>query len=210
MNPVSTAAATPVSHSSTAGRQLRADARRNRERVLEAADEILAAHGIDASIDDIASRAGVGVGTVYRNFPTKEALWEALLVARMEELVGAARAAAAADDPGEAFVAFLQRASREFVNSRALADAMASAGVDCGIAKREVSEQLIDAVQALLSRAQQAGHARPDVTVTDISAFMSTLAQADPSVMDAAQRSRCVALICDSLLVGTRVPLPQA
>ena len=67
----------------TTAPQLRADARRNREKVLRAADEMLAAHGVDASIDDIASRAGVGVGTVYRNFPTKEALWEALLVARM-------------------------------------------------------------------------------------------------------------------------------
>jgi AcrR family transcriptional regulator len=193
----------------TTARQLRADARRNREKVLRAADEMLAAHGADASIDDIASRAGVGVGTVYRNFPTKEALWEALLVARMEVLVETAKTAAAADDPGEAFIAFVRRASDEFVNSKALADAMGSAGIECGAAKREVSDRLLEAVQGLLDRAQATARVRPDVTVADISAFLLSLGQVDPSVMDAAQRSRCVALLCDSLLVGARSLLPQ-
>jgi AcrR family transcriptional regulator len=204
---VSTDAAT---HEATAPvRVLRADARRNREKVLRAADQLLAAHGTDVCIDAIASRAGVGVGTVYRNFPTKEALWEALLVARMEVLVDAARTAAEADDAGEAFVAFVRRASDEFVNSKALADAMVSAGLDCGAAKRGVSDRLLEAVQGLLDRAQEAGLVRPDVTVADVSALMLSLGQVDPSVMDASQRSRCVALLCDSLLVGTRSLLPR-
>ncbi len=210
MYTVKPATAKHVQPTPAAGRQSRADARRNRERVLKAADEMLAAHGVAASIDDIASRAGVGVGTVYRNFPTKEALWESLLVTRIEELVGAARVAAAAEDPGDAFVAFLQRACREFVNSKALADAMTSAGVECGIAKRQASDKLIESVQGLLNGAQAAGRVRPDVTVADISAFMISLGHVDPSVMDSVQRSRCVALICDSLLVGSPGGPPQA
>lgn len=192
------------------GRQPRADARRNRERVLRAADEMLAARGIDASVDDIAERAGVGVGTVYRNFPTKGALWEALLVTRMEVLVEAARSGVHADDPGEAFIGFVRRASDEFVNSKALAEAMASEGLDCGDAKRAVSAQLLEAVQVLLDRAQRAGLVRPDVGVADLTAFMLSLGNVDPSIMDGSQRSRCVALLCDSLLVGARSLLPRA
>jgi AcrR family transcriptional regulator len=201
-------AVTPPATAPPPERALRADARRNRERVLQAADELLALEGVDASIDDIARRAGVGVGTVYRNFPTKESLWEALLVTRMAVLVESARAAAEATDAGEAFVAFVRRASDEFVNSKALADAMVSSGVDCGAAKRDVSAHLLEAVHGLLDRAQSAGRVRPDVTVADITALMLSLGKADPSLMDARQRSRCVALVCDSLLVDARSLLP--
>jgi hypothetical protein len=94
------------------------------------------------------------------------------------------------------------------VNSKALADAMSSAGVDCGMAKREVSGHLLEAVQKLLERAQHAGRVRPDVKVADISALMLSLGHVDPAVVDATQRSRCVALLCDSLLVGARSVLP--
>src|SRR6202035_306816 len=83
-------------------RHLRADAQRNRERILEAATTLMATQGIDVPIDEIAELAQVGVGTVYRNFPTKAALFEALLLARIAPLVDAARAAAESDEPGEA------------------------------------------------------------------------------------------------------------
>ena len=68
-------------------RPLRADARRNRAKVLEAAEEVFASEGLAVPIDEVARRAGVGVGTVYRHFPTKEALFEAIVVARLEALV---------------------------------------------------------------------------------------------------------------------------
>src|SRR5438105_3321948 len=136
----------PESDAGAAERQLRADARRNRERLLQAADEVLAEHGVDASVDEIASRAGLGVGTLYRNFPTKEALLQALLVARIEPLIAAAREAASAADPGEAFVAFLRRLSDESGAFKALADTMAASGIDLHAAKREVSSELLQAV----------------------------------------------------------------
>ena len=97
-------------------RHLRADAQRNRERILEAATTLMATHGIDVSIDAIAELAQVGVGTLYRNFPTKGALFEALLMARITPLVAEARAAADADDAGDAFVTFVRRLCDEFAD----------------------------------------------------------------------------------------------
>jgi len=190
-------------------RHLRADAQRNRGRILEAATTLMATHGIDVPIDEIAQLAQVGVGTVYRNFPTKGALFEALLMARISPLVAAARAAADADDAGDAFVTFVRQLCDEFADFKALADAMAASGVDLSIAKHEISGDLIAAVSKLLQRAQEAGSIRPDVTITDVSAMMAGLSHTDPSFMDPSQRKRCVALVCDSLLVDARSVLPQ-
>src|ERR1700754_2182360 len=83
-------------------RPLRADARRNRERVLKAAQATFAEHGHEAQMDDVARRAGGGVGTVYRHFPTKEALMEALAVDRFERVLAAGKLALDRADPWEA------------------------------------------------------------------------------------------------------------
>jgi AcrR family transcriptional regulator len=190
-------------------RHMRADAVRNRERILEAATTLMAVHGIDVPIDEIAELAQVGVGTLYRNFPTKGALFEALLLARITPLVAAARTAAAADEPGEAFVAFVRNLCDEFADFKALADAMVASGVDLSATKNQISGELIDAVSQLLERAQGSGRIRPDVTIGDVSAMMAGLSHADPMLMDPSQRRRCVALVCDSLLVGARSVLPQ-
>ena len=82
-----------MTHVPVAERPLRADARRNRERILKAARAVFAEQGTHSQIDDVARRAKVGVGTVYRHFPTKEALLEALLRERFEEIAGYAREA---------------------------------------------------------------------------------------------------------------------
>jgi AcrR family transcriptional regulator len=190
-------------------RHLRVDAQRNRERILEAATTLMATHGIDVPIDEVAQLAQVGVGTVYRNFPTKDALFEALLMARITPLVAAARAAADAEDPGDAFVTFVRHMCDEFADFRALADAMAESGIDLSATKGRISSELTTSVEELLRRAQQAGRIRPDVTITDISAMMAGISHTDPLFMDPPQRRRCVALVCDSLLVGARSVLPQ-
>src|SRR6478736_5095527 len=105
-------------------RPLRADAARNREKVLQAAREAFAESGYGVPLDAIAARAGVGPGTVYRHFPTKEALFEAVTVARVRELVALARAGGAAADPGAALDELLGRIAEEAVAKRDLPDAL--------------------------------------------------------------------------------------
>src|SRR5215469_15731826 len=130
-------------------RPLRADARRNREKVLIAARDAFAELGFSAPLDEIASRAGVGPGTVYRHFPTKEALFEAVVQTRLEDLIADARSRCDAGDPGDAFFGFLARIREEARAKRDLPDAIAVPGT--------LQAALHEAVEALLSRAQQAG-----------------------------------------------------
>src|SRR5258707_13088647 len=114
--------------SAGAARPLRADARRNREKVLHAAREAFAASGLGVPLDEIAARAGVGPGTVYRHFPAKEALFEAVVTARITDLGTDARARADASDPGEAFFGFLARIAGEGAAKRDLPDAISIPG----------------------------------------------------------------------------------
>src|SRR6188508_152048 len=107
---------------------MRADAARNRARVLEVAYETFAAEGLAVPIDDIAARAGVGPGTVYRHFPTKEALFQAVITARITDLVTTARRHARDPDPGAAFFAFLTHLGAEGAAKRDTSDAMTVPG----------------------------------------------------------------------------------
>jgi AcrR family transcriptional regulator len=149
-------------------RPLRADARRNRERVLEAAESVLATEGVSVPIDEVARRAGVGVGTVYRQFPTKEALLEAIMLRRMEKLVADARSLAGAEDPGAAFFGFLEHVVDEASRKRDLADALGSAGGDHGERSAAVAQELAAAVADLLDRAQRFGAVRADVGMPEL------------------------------------------
>ena len=94
----------------SAERKLRADAARNRQRVLAAAAEVFAERGLDVSLDEVAHAAGVGVGTLYRRFPNKEALVDALFEDKVENMVVLAHEAEALDDPWEGFVYFIEHA----------------------------------------------------------------------------------------------------
>ena len=194
----------------TAERHLRADAQRNRERILEAATTLMATHGIDVPIDEIAALAQVGVGTVYRNFPTKGALFEALLMARISRSSPRHDRRPVPDDPGDAFVTFVRRVVRRVCGLQGARrrDGRRQASTSASPNTRS-SGELIAAVSELLERAQRAGRIRPDVTISDVSAMMAGLSHTDPSFMDPPQRQRCVALVCDSLLVGARSVLPR-
>jgi AcrR family transcriptional regulator len=189
-----------------AGRPLRADARRNRERVLEAARELFAASGIAAPLDDIAARAGVGPGTVYRHFPTKEALFEAVTAARLHDLVEFARARAAADDPAAAFDEFLDRLTEEAAAKRNVPEAFTTPGAD-GLAP--VREELHAALAVLVRRAQEVGAVRREIRVPDLLILLKAMLQAagespDPTVLD-----RLAAVIRDGLRppAGSRINL---
>jgi AcrR family transcriptional regulator len=148
----------------------RADARRNRERVLRAAQEAFAASGPDVPLDEIAARAQVGPGTVYRHFPTKEALLQAVAAARISDLTDEAKALSEHPDPGEAFFTFLARASAEGAAKRDLSAAVALADAD-------VSE-LHTHLDRLLTRAQGAGAVRLDVDLDDLVALLKALLRA--------------------------------
>jgi AcrR family transcriptional regulator len=155
-----------------AERPLRADARRNRERVLAAADEAFALEGPGVPLDEIARRAGVGAGTVHRHFPTKEALLQAVLVGRLEEMLTEARAALEAPDPGKSFFDYFRIMTDSAQNKMDLADALGSQGVDVRAATHDVASGLRSTLGELLRRAQDAGAVRTDVTVDDLHALV--------------------------------------
>jgi AcrR family transcriptional regulator len=166
-------------------RPLRADAQRNRAKILRAARDAFAASGYGVPLDDIAALAGVGPGTVYRHFPTKEALFEAVVTARVEDMVDDARARADAADPGQAFFAFLARVAQEATVKRDLPDAIAIAGA--------LQDNLYAALDVLLHRAQQAGAVRGDISTPDIIVLLKGLIR---SIQDAS------AVTGDPRLVG--------
>ncbi|SDG11693.1 transcriptional regulator, TetR family [Lentzea fradiae] len=157
---------------------MRADAARNREKVLVAARELFAEKGFDVPLDEIAARAGVGPGTVYRHFPTKQALFQAVTDARVSAMI--ASAAEPADDPGEALFAFLARMAEEASAKRDLSDAIT--------VPSELRDNLHAALGGLLTQAQEAGAVRRDVTTKDLVSLMKGLLQslhdgANPAVL---------------------------
>ncbi len=183
---------------SSSTRPLRADAQRNRARILEAAEVLFAAEGIEAPVDAIAEKAGVGVGTLYRHFPTKEGLCEAILLERLTELTLDARALAEAEDPAIAFFGFLDHVVEEGAAKRDLIVAVTGVGAEFEVAAADVKEGLRDAMDTLLRRAQRAGAVRSDVTVDVVMSlvFATCQAAAHPS---AGPASDLLAIIYDGL-----------
>ena len=154
-------------------RPLRADARRNRERILAAATAAFAADGLSVPLDDIARRAGVGPGTLYRHFPAKEALWEAVLHDRMQRLADEAEALHRAGDPGEALLGFIDRLVAEAAPKRDLADALASTGTDVSSTLAGTAARLREAIGVLLAAAQRGGSIRGDIGLAELMAILS-------------------------------------
>ncbi len=155
----------------------RADAQRNQQRVLDAAVEVFDADGLGASMEAVAQRAGVGVGTVYRHFPTKDALVRAAISRVCEDLLVSSGSALAEPDPGHGFRAFLMTVVAFQAQHRALAEEMA-AQVEPDVSTSRLKQSLRTAITELLARAQEAGEVRADVGVTDISMLLAGLAQA--------------------------------
>ena len=151
-------------------RPLRADARRNREAVLEAARKAFAELGLEAQMDDIAARAGVGVGTVYRHFPTKEALIEALQADRWRQLAAAADPYRDADDPWVGLTSFLWDAARLQRDNRSWAELAAAAPLRFDA--DDERQDLLAVTQELVDRAKEAGAVRADLTSQDIGMLM--------------------------------------
>ncbi len=161
--------------STIAHRPLRADARRNREKLLAAAAEVFGESGLESQVEDIARRAGVGVGTVYRHFPTKDALVTALAEAHFERLADTMEAALAQEgDPWEIFTSAIWRAAEAGAEDAAWCELIA--GHPTAIAGAARGQQRLGiATTALIERARAAGAMRADATVQDVRAMMCGL-----------------------------------
>src|SRR6516225_5118044 len=148
-------------------RPLRRDAERNRVRILRAAADVFTEKGLRATLDDVADRAGVGVGTVYRRFPDKEALVEALFTERLDAVVGFAERALAEPDPWAGLVSFLEQAAGLIAGDRGLRQILmfASYGRD---RVDQARARMLPVVTAMVERAQRAGAVRADLRPTDI------------------------------------------
>ena len=148
-------------------RPLRRDAERNRQRILDAAAEVFAARGLDVSLDDIARHACLGVGTVYRRFPTKDALVEALFDQVIDEMVATVTRAVEADDPWEGLVTGLTEVCASEASNRGLREMLSSSRYG-QVCKERARAELNPVVEAGLARAKDAGYLRADIDRVDM------------------------------------------
>jgi AcrR family transcriptional regulator len=164
----------PAGTADTGGaeRPQRADARTNRSRILEVAGDVFGSGGESASTEEVARLAGVGIATIFRHFPTKAALLEAVFVQRLEHLRDRAEALAGATDPGRAFFDFFAHTVADAATKIAIADALADAGGKPEARTVQASDDLRRAVGVLLERAREAGAVRDDVDLPEVYALL--------------------------------------
>ena len=199
----------PLSPYGAPPRPLRRDAERNRERLLDAARELLTERGLDVTMDEVAQRAGVGVGTAYRRFASRDELIEALIEERMAEFLALADEVARDADPWNGLITFVERSTAMQIADRGLKDLlMGHAGRLERV--RGAREHVIVVVDDLVRRAQAAGQVRPDVRGHDVGMITLMVAAA----ADFADRARpdvwrrYLALLLDGLRAGCAVPSP--
>ncbi|MGI5160232.1 TetR/AcrR family transcriptional regulator [Microbispora sp. CA-102843] len=179
-------------------RPRRADAQRNRERILKAAEAVLARDGMSASVRAVAQEAGVGLGTIYRHFPTQEALYQAVIVDRTRRLL--AEADTPSPDPGTAFFTFLDRIVVDAARKKTAADLLAGAGVDPKAGTADVSRDMRQAIERLLTAAQEAGAVRPDLRMPELLALLSgACLAAERNQWSDELRRRTLAVLFDGL-----------
>lgn len=192
---------------SSRARPMRADAVKNRARILEAAEEVFATQGVSVPIDTVAERAGLGVGTLYRHFPTKEALFEAIVVARLEQLLETVRTQCGAADPGEALFLFLREFAGHASAKRDLFEALGSAGIDIKSHCSEMVDEMKRNIDVLRQRAVDVGALRPDVSTDEMVGLVMGACQAGAHAgSDDAGCQRMVEIVCDGLRSSVTTP----
>jgi AcrR family transcriptional regulator len=176
-----------------AGKPLRADAQRNREKVLAAAREAFTENGASTSLEAIARRAGVGIGTLYRHFPTRQALLEAVYVEEVEQLATAAGELSSLE-PWPALEAWLVRLGAYLVTKHALASELLNYVDSHADVFAACRMELFDAGQPLLDRAKAAAEVRPDAELKDVVQMVGGIAKIQNSDPDAIARILAMAL----------------
>jgi AcrR family transcriptional regulator len=192
----------------TEPRPLRADAERNRRRILDAARKVFAEEGLHAGVDSIARAAGVGVGTLYRRFPTKHELLAATIEDGATKIADEVAALHAVDDPWEAFAASLHAFAGAIARDRGFYEVIHGEPDLLPIA-REKKQRLLAALDVLLRRAQDAGAVRRDIVIEDIPALCMVAARLPGWRLDAQPElwTRYLALLFDGLRPGGAQPL---
>jgi AcrR family transcriptional regulator len=200
----------PTETSNGTTRVLRADARRNRDAVMAAAKKLFADQGLDAQMPDIARAAKVGVGTVYRHFPTKDHLVAALAAERFERLAEKATETLEAEDPWESFCDFIRFAAQLQADDRGLCEVMGSRPEVMDASARAVGLDQLS--ERIVKRAQRSGDLRKDVTWEDvpmIACGLGSITQAE--IGPAAGRwPRLLEIILDGLRAPGSAKLPKA
>ena len=178
---------------------MRADARDNRARIMTAADEVFG-RSPSASTDDVARLAGVGIATVFRHFPTKTDLLEAVLTLRLLRLRDRALELADSDDPGPAFFGFFTQVVAESASKLAIAEALISAGSFGGEDAKHAGTGMREAFDRLLKQAQADGAVRADAGFAEVYALLIGASRGATAVgLEPDVRDRMLALIYDGL-----------
>ncbi|RKH46798.1 TetR/AcrR family transcriptional regulator [Corallococcus interemptor] len=190
-------------------RQVRADARRNLDALLEAAKEAFATSGVDAPAREIADKAGVGVGTLYRHFPQRADLIVAVVRNEVDACAEAASAIAAEFDPGEALARWVQRYVGLLGTKRGLAAALHSGDPAYKSLPDYFLERVQPALQALLDAAALSGEIRADVDATELLFAIARLCAPDPHDGGPEPARRMAALLVDGLRYGAQSKPPS-
>jgi AcrR family transcriptional regulator len=212
MTPVTQTKPTVPPEAAVVERVLRADARRNREAVVAAAKKLFADEGLDAQMPDVAKAAKVGVGTVYRHFPTKDDLIAALAAESFERLAENAREGIAADDPWEGLCEFIRFSARIQADDRGLCEVMGSRPEV--MAESAYAVGLDELCDQLVKRAQRSGELRKDLDWQDIPMIACSLGRITPAEQGPAvgRWPRLVEIIIDGLRApgSSKLPKPLA
>jgi AcrR family transcriptional regulator len=189
---------------------LRRDARRNRERLVASARELFAQSGVDVSVEEITHHAGLGMGTLYRHFPTKEKLIDAVLEEAFAEIAAIAEEAAAAEDPWVGFTSFLERALTLHAANRGLKDVLATSERE-QLRAEAMRARIRPLLRSMIERAQSEGSLRADFAVEDLPLLFWTSGRVIETTAAIAPGywRRFLGLLLDGLRASAATPLPR-
>jgi AcrR family transcriptional regulator len=191
-----------------ASRPLRKDAARNRALLVQAAREVFAERGLEASLDDVARHAGLGVGTAYRHFANKHELARAIFTEAVDEIVRVAQDAADLEDPWTGIVSFIEKAAEAQTADRGLREVLM--GVHDTAEMERINDIISPLLIKLVDRAKAAGVVRPEVEATDVGVavmMVCTVADVTGDVAPDLWR-RYLPMLLDGLRAGSELPVP--